>query len=1397
MAGRVRNHDWAATPLGPVEDWPQSLKTVVDLILVNPIANILVCGPERVLIYNDACIRLYGEKHPRALGLKGPDAFPELWGEIGPIYDRVFSGERLSFEAQPWAFDRDAAGGAGLYDAWFTPGRGEDGEVAFAFVTAVEVTQRASAGAALRDSEARFRSIVDQTVTGVVRTDAEGRMVLVNRHWCEMLGYSEDELVGKSIFEITHPDSLAATSEAIDHLAGGGNEFELEKRYVRKDGSALWAISNLNAVRNAAGAFLGLTAVVLDITGRKGDEEALRESEERLAAELADARRLQETSTRLIGESSPDTLYEDLLGAAMAVMHAGFGSMQLYHPDRNMLELIAWKGFHPESAAFWEWVRLDSASTCGKALETGARVIIPDVKKSDFMAGTDDLHHFLHSGIHAVQSTPLISRGGRMLGMISTHWREPHDPSERDLNLLDVLARQAADLLERAQAEAALRESGERQAFLLKLSDALRPLENPGDVQLAAARTLGEHLGVDRCFYFVPEWENGEQINVIERDFYIAAGMPSLVGRYPVRAFGAAIFAPILRGEVVAIADVEALPNLSPQELQSHRAVNARTFVSVPLFKKSEYVAGFGIIHSEPRQWTSGEIALILDVAERTWAAVERARAEAALRESEEKYRSLFETMDQGYGECEMIRDREGRAIDYRIVEVNPAFERLFGPAATNARGRTAREILPDLEDWWVETFEDMLRVDTPVRVEREVAGSGWFHVSAYPMGGERFAYLFDNITVRKRAEKVLRESEERQSFLLELSDAFRANTDPEGIGALATRMVAEHMHVDRCYIAQFTRDKDRGWIGPEYRSSELPPLAGEYRFADFPEGMKRIETGPLIIRDVLNDESLSETDKQSMGTALGVRGMLAAVLRRGQRNYFWCLTAATIEPRDWTDGDLKLLEDVAERTWAAIDRTRVEATLRESEERFRHIVESASDYAIFTTDAEGVVNGWFEGAEMVFGYAEDEIVGRDAAILFTPEDRAAGVVEEELRIARKEGSAPDIRWHLCKGGSRVFIEGRSVALTNGGGQLRGYLKIGQDVTERRRAEAALAESEERFRQFGEASSDVLWIRDADTLQWEYLSPAFEAIYGQIRAEALAGDTMKSWAELIVPEDREHAVSNIRRVGEGERVAFEYRIRRPSDGEVRWLRDTDFPIMGEKDQVRRIGGIGQDITEAKKAEDRMHVLVAELQHRTRNLIAVVRSLADKTRQESSSFDDFQVRYGDRLQAVARVQGLLSRLGEDQRVAFDELLRAELMAHGVRDGNDGHVTLEGPAGVPLRSGTVQTFALALHELATNAAKYGALSQPDGHLTVRWRVETDGAGRQLHVEWRESGVAMPANAAPQGGGYGRELIERALPYQLKARTSYEMGTDGVRCTIAVPISGAVQAQEDPHG
>ncbi|MCQ0989067.1 sensor histidine kinase family protein [Jiella marina] len=118
-----------------------------------------------------------------------------------------------------------------------------------------------------------------------------------------------------------------------------------------------------------------------------------------------------------------------------------------------------------------------------------------------------------------------------------------------------------------------------------------------------------------------------------------------------------------------------------------------------------------------------------------------------------------------------------------------------------------------------------------------------------------------------------------------------------------------------------------------------------------------------------------------------------------------------------------------------------------------------------------------------------------------------------------------------------------------------------------------------------------------------------------------------------------------------------------------------------------------------------------------------------------------------------------------------------------------MTLDGPSGILLRSSTVQTLAMALHELMTNAVKYGAIGQPAGRLDVRWTYEQpeETAEPWLHIDWRESGVTMPPQgASPTGTGQGRELIERALPYQLNARTCLEMGVEGVHCTISIPVS-----------
>jgi len=178
---------------------------------------------------------------------------------------------------------------------------------------------------------------------------------------------------------------------------------------------------------------------------------------------------LQEISTLLIQEDNLDALYDRVLDAAISLMSADMGSMQKYDPEQDRLQLLASRGFRHESVPLWKQVNRHSATSSGMALSMGRRVIVPDIECSDFMAGSADLNVSRRAGIRAMQSTPLVSRSGRLLGMISTHWREPHQPTGWALQSLDVLARQAADLIERSQVEAALRESEQHLRWLASI----------------------------------------------------------------------------------------------------------------------------------------------------------------------------------------------------------------------------------------------------------------------------------------------------------------------------------------------------------------------------------------------------------------------------------------------------------------------------------------------------------------------------------------------------------------------------------------------------------------------------------------------------------------------------------------------------------------------------------------------------------------------------------------------------------------------------------------------------------------------------------------------------------------------------------------------------------------
>ena len=463
--------------------------------------------------------------------------------------------------------------------------------------------------------------------------------------------------------------------------------------------------------------------------------------------------------------------------------------------------------------------------------------------------------------------------------------------------------------------------------------------------------------------------------------------------------------------------------------------------------------------------------------------------------------------------------------------------------------------------------------------------------------------------------------------------------------------------------------------------------------------------------------------------------------------------------------------------------RREAEELLRQSEERLRFVVENARDYAILITDPQEVVTDWFPGAEVAFGWPVEEIVGRPAEVLFTPEDRAEGVPGREFGAARENGVAPAVRWHLHRDGRRVFLDGRTVALRHVDGTLRGFLKIGQDVTARRAAEEQLARSEALFRTLATGIQQLVFLCDpTGTRDWS--SPQWCDFTG-IDAAASRGF---GWLDAVHPDDREATRGAWSQAAKEGGLYVEHRIRR-ADGAYRWHQSRARPVDRSSGAASEWVGASTDVHHLRHLQEVQTVLVAELQHRTRNLIGVVRSLAESTQARSTSLEDFRTRFSDRLGALARVQGLLARQETGQRVTFEELIRTSLSGLGAIDER-GQVTLDGPSSVGLRSGKVQTLALALHELATNALKYGALSVPGGHLSIRWRVEHDKNGQaRLQIDWREAGVALGARLADIEArrGYGRELIERALPYQLQAETTYAIRPDGVCCTISLPIPG----------
>jgi len=316
-------------------------------------------------------------------------------------------------------------------------------------------------------------------------------------------------------------------------------------------------------------------------------------------------------------------------------------------------------------------------------------------------------------------------------------------------------------------------------------------------------------------------------------------------------------------------------------------------------------------------------------------------RAEEALRASEEKYRTLFETMSQGFAVCELLHNDTDRPIDWRFLELNPAWEQQTGLGRAQALHRTVRELMPDLEVRLGEAFKRVVDTGEPARLEY-YAGSldRWYQVLAFPQGGQRFAVLYDDITARKQAEDVLRQSAARQAFLLQLGDALRPLTDAAQVQGVAARLLGQHLRANQVHYGE--TQGDYVVISQGYGNG-LPAMTGRFRSVDFGEQHTAAHRAGIVrvVSDIETDEVNTEAERQVLRQAHIGAYITVPLLKQGQ----WVATLAvhSLTPRLWTVDEVQVVEDVAERTWAAVERAQAEAALQASEQHLRVAIEAAN----------------------------------------------------------------------------------------------------------------------------------------------------------------------------------------------------------------------------------------------------------------------------------------------------------------------------------------------------------------------------------------------------------------------------------------------------------------------
>lgn len=567
-----------------------------------------------------------------------------------------------------------------------------------------------------------------------------------------------------------------------------------------------------------------------------------------------------------------------------------------------------------------------------------------------------------------------------------------------------------------------------------------------------------------------------------------------------------------------------------------------------------------------------------------------------------------------------------------------------------------------------------------------------------------------------------------------ELLAAFgRRALDTESLDALlseATRVCAEGLDTEFSKVLEYLPADNRflvragtGWapgtVGHATIGADLESPAG-YAF----------HTGKAVVSNDLRQETRFRTPK--LLAQHGVQRALNVIIMGAAGHRFGVLEVDTRRAGGFTAADVNFLQAFGNLLGAAIERAQAKEASVTDKERAKTIVDAAHNYAIITVDLDGTITSWSPGAEAIFGWTESEIRGRKDAVLFTPEDRAAGIPEERLKLAAASGSAEQERWLVRKDGSRFWASGSLRALHDSDGNTREFLKVFCDRTEQREAELRLRESEASFRALANAIPQLAWMADTDGARYwfnerwfRYTGTALEEVQGW------------GWSALCHPDHRDRVLRGVKAAWKtGQRWEDTYPIRN-RDGEYRWFLTRAVPIRDAQDRIVRWFGTNTDVTEQHEAGKYQEMLTREMSHRVRNSLALVASfimLEARSTSEAGvrrALEDVQ----KRVTAIANLHDLLWRslsLETAELASFLDTFCAKL-----QEATPQHRLLFKGEAVTVPTDVAIPSALLVNELVTNAFKHAFPAGKRGEVTVRLSASPE----TIQLDVADNGVGLP--------------------------------------------------------